>query len=128
MDKPLVLVVEDDAILLLDVESTLQDAGFDVITAYDGGTALVTFADHRDTIRAVVTDVDLGQGLSGWEVARHIRANVPTMTVVYMTADNAHEWAAQGVPESQLLLKPFANAQLITAVSGSLNEVPLPAA
>lgn len=128
MDQPLVLVVEDDAILLRDVESTLQDAGFDVITAYEGATALVTFADHRDTIRAVVTDVDLGQGLSGWEVARHIRANVPTMTVVYMTADSAHEWAAQGVPESQLLLKPFANAQLVTAVSGSLNEVPLPAA
>ena len=41
--------------------------------------------------------------------------------VVYMTGAAADEWASQGVPNSILLQKPFAPAQLVTAVSQLLN-------
>jgi hypothetical protein len=38
-----------------------------------------------------------------------------------MTGDSADEWASKGVPSSILLTKPFAPAQLVTAVSQLLN-------
>jgi hypothetical protein len=41
--------------------------------------------------------------------------------VVYMTGAAADEWAIQGVPNSILLAKPFAPAQLVTAISNLLN-------
>lgn len=41
-----------------------------------------------------------------------------------MTGAAANDWGSQGVPNSILLQKPFAPAQLVTAVSKLLNEVP----
>jgi len=39
----------------------------------------------------------------------------------YMTGASADDWASKGVPNSILLTKPFAPAQLLTAVSQLLN-------
>jgi len=41
-----------------------------------------------------------------------------------VTAASADKWAANGVPNSILLTKPFAPAQLVTAVSQLLNAGP----
>jgi hypothetical protein len=38
-----------------------------------------------------------------------------------MTGASAHDWGSKGVPNSVLLTKPFANAQVVTAVSQLLN-------
>jgi hypothetical protein len=43
------------------------------------------------------------------------------MPVVYMTGAGGREWAAHGVPNSTLVHKPFAPAQIITAISALLN-------
>jgi hypothetical protein len=40
-----------------------------------------------------------------------------------MTADSAGEWGAHGVPNSVLVQKPFAVAQVITAISTLLNDL-----
>jgi hypothetical protein len=38
-----------------------------------------------------------------------------------MSGDSIHEWSAEGVPESIMLQKPFALAQLIAAVTSLMN-------
>jgi DNA-binding response OmpR family regulator len=68
---------------------------------------------------ALVTDIHLADGINGWELARIAREiHLP---VVYMTGEAAEEWPSKGVPNSILLNKPFAPAQLVTAVSQLLN-------
>jgi DNA-binding NtrC family response regulator len=70
----------------------------------------------------LITDVNLGRDkLSGWDVAKRARELNPSVAVIYMTGDSGHDWAANGVPNSVLLLKPFAPAQVVTAVSQLLN-------
>jgi DNA-binding NtrC family response regulator len=71
--------------------------------------------------RALVTDIKLNGKIEGWEIAKHAREIDPAFLVVYMTGDSADDWAANGVPNSILLTKPFAPAQLVTAVSQLLN-------
>jgi CheY-like chemotaxis protein len=72
--------------------------------------------------RALVTDINLAcDKQSGWEVARHAREINPDFSVVYMSGDNAEDWASKGVPHSIMLAKPFAPAQLLTAVSQLFN-------
>jgi hypothetical protein len=39
-----------------------------------------------------------------------------------MTGTHGEDWASKGVPNSVLLTKPFAPAQLVTAISNLLNE------
>ena len=70
----------------------------------------------------LATDINLGSDkLTGWDVARRAREIEPELPIVYMTGDGASDWASQGVPNSILLTKPFAPAQLLTAVSQLLN-------
>jgi DNA-binding response OmpR family regulator len=78
-------------------------------------------AVRKPKYRALVTDINLAGGTDGWEVARAAREVDPEFPVVYMTGAAADEWAVQGVPKSVLLAKPFAPAQLITAISNLLN-------
>lgn len=123
MTPPMVLVVEDEPLILIDVETALEDAGFEVVTAANAAQALKKFDASADTIRPVVTDIKLGKGASGWDIGRHVREAVPTMPVVYMSGDSSGDWTAQGVPNSIMIAKPFAFPQLITAISTLLNEV-----
>lgn len=77
--------------------------------------------------RALVTDINLGRHeLSGWEVAKHAREINPGIPVVYMSGDSADDWPSKGVPNSIILVKPFAPAQLVTAVSQLLNTATPP--
>jgi DNA-binding response OmpR family regulator len=62
--------------------------------------------------------------MSGWQVAKQARELDPTFPIVYMTGASANDWPSHGVPNSVLLEKPFAPAQLVTAVAQLLNVPP----
>jgi DNA-binding response OmpR family regulator len=72
--------------------------------------------------RAVITDIKFGAGPDGWDVGRRAREIIADMPVVYMSGDSAPEWTSKGVPNSIMVAKPFAPAQIITAVSTLLNQ------
>ena len=73
---------------------------------------------------ALVTDINLKGEMNGWDLARQVRETDPAFPVVYMTGAAADQWHSLGVPNSILLAKPFAPAQLVTAVSNLLNAGP----
>jgi CheY-like chemotaxis protein len=121
-DFPVILVVEDDPLIHAIVEESLSDGGFEVAIASSGENAVDLLAASDGRYRALVTDINLGaDGITGWDVARHAREINPSFPVVYMSGDSAEDWASQGVPNSIMLSKPFAPAQLVTAVSQLLN-------
>jgi DNA-binding response OmpR family regulator len=115
-----VLVVDDDPSIQGIVEETLSDGGFQPAVAGSGEDALKLL--NANKYRVLVIDISLGRDrIKGWDVARRARATNPALPVVYITGGNGDEWSVQGVPNSILLLKPFAPAQLVTAVSQLLN-------
>jgi CheY-like chemotaxis protein len=117
-----ILVVEDDQLIQSVVEDTLGDGGFEIVIAASGENAVELLDAARGRYRALVTDINLRrEGIDGWHVARHAREIDPEFPVVYMSGDSAADWASKGVPNSILLPKPFAPAQLLTAVSQLLN-------
>jgi CheY-like chemotaxis protein len=120
-ELPLILVVEDEYPLQDVVEEALTDGGFVSDILSSGEEALTLFKGGTKNYKALVTDVSLKGRMSGWDVARQIREIDPDFPVVYMTGAAADQWASQGVPNSILLEKPFAPAQIVTAVSQLLN-------
>ena len=118
----ILLLVDDEALILHLLEDALTDAGYAVVTALDGDEAIAALDARDSNLSGLITDIRMGDGASGWDVARHARELVPTFPVVYMPGDSAADWAAQGVPTSTLVQKPFAAAQVITAISHLLNE------
>ena len=120
-----VLVVEDDQLIQSVVEESLSDGGFETVIASSGEDAVALLDASSGKYRALVTDINLRPGrLDGWHVARHAREIDPNFPVVYASGSHADDWASKGVPNSIMLAKPFAPAQLVTAVSQLLNASP----
>jgi DNA-binding response OmpR family regulator len=102
-------------------ESHTMSLSVQACSVHSGEAAMSTFRDGREQCRALLTDVNLGDGISGWELARQIREITPGFPVVYMTSASAPDWKSQGVDGSLLIEKPFAPAQLAAAVSQLLD-------
>jgi DNA-binding response OmpR family regulator len=120
-DQLVILVVEDDQEIQAIVEDALAEGGFEPAIAPSGEEAVTLLRGNKGTYRALVADVNLRGRMDGWEVARQAREIDPAFPIIYMTGANADEYNSRGVPNSILLTKPFAPAQLVTAVSQLLN-------
>lgn len=117
-----ILIVDDEHLVHSFISGALSEAGFAPFGVSSGDEALSLLRDSGDKYRALVTDVNLGANtMDGWQLARRVREMHPDFPIVYMTGASAEQWTANGVPNSILLTKPFAPAQLVTAVSQLLN-------
>lgn len=123
-ELPVILVIEDEYPIQDVVEDALTEGGFAADILSSGEEALTLFRGRVKNYKALVTDVALKGRLNGWEVAAQIRETDPGFPVIYMSGAHADEWASKGVPNSILLSKPFAPAQLVTAVAQLLNASP----
>lgn len=117
-----ILLVDDEQLIVDLLETALKDGGFAVTTAVNGEDAIRLLQAPNSAYRALVTDVNFpSSDLAGWDVAKRAREINPDLPVVYITGGAGHDWAANGVPNSVLVVKPFAPAQIVTAVSQLLN-------
>lgn len=121
MDAVLILLVEDELLVSLSLQDVLEDAGYTVHRAATGHEAIAAVETEGMSFSGVVTDIKLGEGPDGWQVARRARETCPRIPVVYTSGDSAHEHTANGVPDSIMVQKPFVPAQIVTAISTLLN-------
>jgi CheY-like chemotaxis protein len=117
----LLLLVEDEVLLRLEIQDALSGGGFEVKLARNAAEGSALLESHKGALRGLITDINLGNGPDGWDVARHARELIPDLPVVYMSGQSAHEWTSHGVPKSIFIAKPFAPAQIVTAISTLIN-------
>jgi CheY-like chemotaxis protein len=116
-----ILVIEDDDLVQGIVEDALTEGGFEPAIAASGEEAVTLLKGRLINYRALVTDISLRGKIDGWEVAQQARQIEPEFPIIYISGASAADWPSKGVPNSIMLAKPFAPAQLITAVSQLLN-------
>jgi CheY-like chemotaxis protein len=114
------LIVEDEPLSGMLMANALEAKGYSVSLCGTGYDAL-NYIEMEDGIAAVVTDIRLGDGPDGWEVARHARAHFPEARIVYITGFADEVGSDEAVPESVLLEKPVEVEELISTVSRLLN-------
>jgi CheY-like chemotaxis protein len=120
MDEiPPILVVEDESLVRLLMTEALIEGGYTVLEA-ESGSAALQLIDGAEQLRGLVTDIRMWPGPNGWEVAHHARQKFAGLAVVYVTGDSMAQWTANGVPQSAALQKPFASAELVTALANLL--------
>ena len=120
-DLPIILIVEDDASLQPIIEEALTEAGFEKAIAASAEEAIILLKGKATNYKALVTDINLKGRMTGWEVAKQARQIEANFPIVYMSGAAGADWTSHGVPNSIMLEKPFAPAQLVTAVSQLLN-------
>jgi hypothetical protein len=47
----------------------------------------------------LVTDINLGEGPDGWDVARQARELIPNLPTGYVSGAIEHEWASHGAAQ-----------------------------
>jgi two-component system cell cycle sensor histidine kinase/response regulator CckA len=114
---PLVLVVDDEALIREMEMRILQHAGYRVMEA-DGGTAALAVLAQGVTPDLVIADLDMPD-LPGEEMVRSIHAARPKQKVLYVTANidrllNVRSLVWEG---EAFLDKPFSTKGLLEAVS-----------
>lgn len=113
---PQILVVEDDPTLCTFYRSALQIAGYAVITAEDGVSALRQIDGSAP--EALVLDLGL-PGLSGHDVGREVAAHLPQLPIVVVTGSSEE---IDTTNFACVLRKPISAVALIEAVEGCLRR------
>jgi PAS domain S-box-containing protein len=107
-----ILVVDDEAQLARMASLALGQRGHDVEAARSGEEAVAEL--ERDQFDLVVSDLGLGAGMNGWDLAEIVRRRWPGTTFVLVTgwgpAISAREARERGV--HQVLAKPYRIAEL----------------
>ena len=82
--KPLILVVDDKRSFRALVCEFLQNAGYETVDAASAKDAPGLFLVSKSRVSALVTDMVL-RGESGWSLAQRMRAQVPSLPIVFMS-------------------------------------------
>ncbi len=117
----LLLYVEDEILIQDALVLALKEAGYEVVAASSGAEGIEILKRGGCEVRGLITDINLGSGVDGWEVARHARELIGGLPVVYVSGASHQEWTSKGVPQSVIIAKPFAPAQIVVAISALLN-------
>jgi DNA-binding response OmpR family regulator len=110
-----ILIVEDDFIISHDICEFLRDHGHQVRPVYCGQAAFEAI-DRHEHMTALLTDIDLGPGPDGVDVARYARAFAPHLPVVFMSAALHPRHEFNGVTRSEFIAKPYQPAQIAAAI------------
>ena len=119
-----VLVVDDDAVIGRSFTRVLSGKGYAVITAANGEEALSKMENEK--YDAVFTDIKM-PGMSGIEVAEHIKAHQPWMPVVIVTGYGTEENVkrANEVGVTEILQKPLSPETIEKSVAAQfVKEAP----
>jgi diguanylate cyclase (GGDEF)-like protein len=116
-----ILVVDDSPIVTKIIQRALTQRGYAVETAKSGTEALQLF--HEDNFSLVILDVNM-PGMSGYEVAQHIRKTEEEifLPIVFLSADTERSSRVQGLQQggSVYLTKPFHEEEFVAQVESLL--------
>ena len=109
-----VLVVEDDALILLDICDELVGFGFRVFEASNARVALELLLLHPE-IEVLFTDIDMPGDMDGLLLAKHVRERWPPIKIIITSGK--HRFKADELPVvGRFISKPYDSNSVATAI------------
>jgi len=116
-----VLVVEDDEAIRRLLASTLETAGFSVLTAPNGEEACAVFLAAPQRVDLLLTDMVMPK-MSGPELARRLLAVRTDLPVVFMSGYPSDLGEEPGALGARFLPKPFSQQAVLELVRSALRH------
>jgi CheY-like chemotaxis protein len=118
----ILLVVDDDEDVLDALIDVLEGAGFAIMFATSGEEAIMKASGAAPDV--LVTDLDLGAGMNGIQLAAEVRRRWPGLPIVYISGHHRMMNARSLDDREVFLPKPFHERELLGglhAVSTKVN-------
>ena len=112
-----ILFVEDEALVRMDMAEFLRECGYRVHEAADANEAIEAL-QSKFAVDLVFTDINLGEGMNGLELAAWTLNNRPGVKVLVTTGASRAEFPADVV--ESLLAKPYTGRDLLDRVKQAL--------
>jgi CheY-like chemotaxis protein len=117
VQRPVVLVVEDDFLIRIDAIEMIEAAGFDVVEAANADEA-IKILEVRFDVTVVFTDIQMPGSMDGLKLAASIRWRWPPIKIV--ATSGIVDVRKIDLPEGgRFLPKPYSHADVI----GTLREL-----
>lgn len=116
-----VLVAEDELKVRQLARIVLEGLGYTVLTAESGEKALEIYHDYGGNIDLLVTDIKM-PGMNGQQLARKLKAEIPKLKLLFITAYNIELEDGEELKDAVLLRKPFDPNELGRIVSEMLSD------
>ncbi|MGF1608907.1 MAG: response regulator [Kiloniellales bacterium] len=113
-----VLIVEDEALVALDIAAALGGSGYEVVGIAAGSTDAIALAERHEPSLAVV-DVMLSDGIDGITVARELAQRFGTR-IVFATANPDMALRDARDTSKWLVIKPYSHGELLRTVQQAL--------
>lgn len=119
--KKRVLVVEDEELMRSILRKLLEEAGYEVVSADSGESALRLFAESD--ISVTLTDIKMA-GIDGIDLLDRIKSRDDAAMVVIMTAYSSVETAVAALRKGayDYITKPFVNDGLLQIVKNAIEH------
>ncbi|MGC9400011.1 MAG: response regulator transcription factor [Anaerolineae bacterium] len=116
-----ILVADDEPQITRVVRSYLEQAGYRVVTAYDGEEAL--YLTHREKPDLVVLDIQMPK-VDGLEFTRRVRAERPDLAIIMLTArvEETDRIVGLELGADDYVTKPFSPRELVARVRAVLRR------
>lgn len=115
-----VLVVDDDVDICGRITNILGEFGLEAICVHSDEEAYAHL-DTMGTIHALLVDLNLGRGTTGFDVARRARSLNNDLPVIYISGEPpSASFQTFGVADSAFLQKPFTGDELLQVLRAGL--------
>ena len=101
-----VLVIDDEPLIASLVCTVLEEEGYEPTCICSASEALAEL-EGEDSYDVVITDIDLGGPVDGFELARRARAHRPDAAVIYISGAAAARVNSERVLGAKFVGKPF---------------------
>ncbi len=118
VDRPIILVADDEVMIRNLVTLLLQEHGYIVLSASDGQEGLELSRKYPGPIDLVITDVEMPR-LNGMNLIAHLHEERPGIRSIVMSGSDMNEIISQNV-NLQFLPKPFDGEALLGRVKAIL--------
>ena len=122
---PFALVVDDDAMILMDACDILERAGFRFHEAADGEDAKALLAVHADNVTLLFSDVEMPGETNGFALARYVAEHWPWIEIV-IASGRAEPRLGDMPDKATFLRKPFNDRMVHDHLRRSLPDQKMP--
>jgi CheY-like chemotaxis protein len=115
-DRPVILLVEDEALTIMDLGDVLEDGGYDTVQCASAERAL-SILQNRPDICGLVTDVELSGRVNGFELATSVAQARPDLPILIVSGRAAPD--PERMPAgAQFIARPCAGEDILARLKG----------
>ncbi len=117
-DRPVILLVEDEALTIMDLGDVLDDGGYETVQCASAERALAIIQERPD-ISGLITDVELSGRTNGFDLANAVSQARPELPIVIVSGRAAPD-PERMPPGARFISRPCTGEDILHQLKGLL--------